>query len=177
MVCVSLGFKKESNEFSDVVEDCSQEPSTTEKEAIQGNEATRSTPAATRATQTTAEQSSQATTNETNKGKQLMDPPSTFMVLPTSSMVATTSSLAPTSSFVAESSLGRETWERRPLTRSVGKLAAITLNVYECLLFGSQTRTSAMLKIEITNAGFQYQTVIDALLVDVSQIDKFALNR
>lgn len=34
-----------------------------------------------------------------------------------------------------------------------------------------------MLKCGVTISGFQYQTVIDALLVDVSQIDKFALNR
>ncbi|KAI5080300.1 hypothetical protein GOP47_0005779 [Adiantum capillus-veneris] len=62
-----------------------------------------------------------------------------------SSNVPTTSSLVHTTSFVAESSLGREAWERRPITRSV--------------------------------VGFHYQTIVDVFLVDISQIDNFALDR
>ncbi|MCO5563617.1 hypothetical protein L7F22_017264 [Adiantum nelumboides] len=70
-------------------------------------------------------------------------PATTPPMAPTpSSMVATSSSLVHTTSFVVESLLGRELWERRPITRSVG---------------------------------FQYQTIVDTLLMDISQIDKFVL--
>ncbi|KAI5082784.1 hypothetical protein GOP47_0002527 [Adiantum capillus-veneris] len=74
------------------------------------------------------------------QGKGFMEPPSTSSE--PKWMNAVEVSLAPTTSFVAESSLGRESRERRSMTRSVG---------------------------------FQYQTFIDALLVDVTQIDRFAL--
>lgn len=57
-----------------------------------------------------------------NKGKGIIEPPITSsMVATPSGMVPSTSNVMPTSSFVIESSLGREAWERRPLTRSVGK--------------------------------------------------------
>ncbi|MCO5609151.1 hypothetical protein L7F22_063373 [Adiantum nelumboides] len=119
----------------------------------------------------TIESGSQATplaNNALDKGKGPTKPPGTSMIPSTSSMPATTPSRAPstssllavspsmtpssmvvptlslthTTSFIAESSLGREFWERRPITRS---------------------------------AGLQNQTVIDVLLVDVCQIDKFSL--
>ena len=104
-----------------------QDPPTMEDQASQGNPGTQATPA------TNQGQSSQATplpNTVPSKDKGVIEPPNTCMVPTTSSMAATTSSMAPitssmaatTTSFVAESSLGREAWERRPITRSVGKL-------------------------------------------------------
>ncbi|MCO5557139.1 hypothetical protein L7F22_010696 [Adiantum nelumboides] len=97
----------------------------------------------------TIESGSQATplaNSALDKGKGPTKPPGTSTILSTSSMPATTPSRAPstsslpaaspsttpssmavptlslmhTASFVAESSLGHEVWERRPVTRSVG---------------------------------------------------------
>ncbi|MCO5609523.1 hypothetical protein L7F22_063751 [Adiantum nelumboides] len=147
------GFKKESNEYVEGV---------LEESVPQVSH---------EGTLVTIESDSQATplaNNALDRGKGPTQPPGTTTVPNASSMIATTPSRAPstsslpaaspfttpssmavptsslmhTTSFVAESSLGREVWERKHVTRSVG---------------------------------LQYQTVIDVLLVDICQIDKFAL--
>ena len=129
--CLYEGFKKESEECVEEVQEDAVPPTT------HG------------ATQLTIGSGSQATPlphNAFNKGKGHMEPPSTStvptpspmlattppMAPPTSSMAATTPLVAPssmeattsslphTTSFVAESSLGRESWERRRIARSVG---------------------------------------------------------
>ena len=127
------GFKKESNEYIEKLQDDSLphiSHGATQEATGHGYEA-----------------SLEANT-QSNKDKRPMEAPmvpsSSSMPVTTRpvaplSMVSTPSSLAHTTSFVAESSLGRDAWERRPITRSVGKSLQIFFENENCLFYSSMS--------------------------------------
>ncbi|MCO5550791.1 hypothetical protein L7F22_004282 [Adiantum nelumboides] len=143
-------FKKDSEEY---IEE-------TQKDAL--------SPLSHGATQLTIQCSSQAI--PLNKDKGHMEPPSTSRIPTSSSMPATTLSMAPSTSYMPATT--------PPMAPASSSMVATTSSLVHTTSFVTESllRRELWERRPITRSvGSQYQTIVDVLLVDISQIDKFAL--
>ncbi|MCO5612684.1 hypothetical protein L7F22_066953 [Adiantum nelumboides] len=176
--CLCEGFKKESEEY---IEE-------TQKDAL--------SPLSHGATQLTIKCSSQAI--PLNKDKGHVEPPSTSKIPTPSSMPATTSSMAPSTLYMpattppmaptpssmpaTTSSMAPSTLYMPATTPPMALAPSSMVATTSSLVHSTSFVTKSLLGHELwerrpitQSMGFQYQTIVDVLLKDISHIDKFAL--